>query len=455
MKYLSPRTAFSLSLFAVFSAAAHGSSLPAAQNASSASPASLDVPRPAPKAVYNVRDYGAVGDGKTKDTQAFQKALDTCAVNGGGEVDVPAGEYLIGSIQLGAHTLLHLEKDTLLTGSPDLDDYPLMDIRWEGRREQGHRSLIYAAEVEDVGIIGPGAIRGDNGVAASNTEPRGALIIEPIDCRGVRIEGLGVTQGGNNWAVHPTYCTDVLIKNINLYGRRDGLDIDSCKNVLITGCNLDTGDDSISLKSGRGMDGARLGRPVEDVLITHCTLRDRTFACLGIGSEISGGVRNVRVEHCQLSAPSAQAIYLKTRIGRAGVTENLSCDDLDILAGDFLRLNLTRGGNTNTADDPVPGAIGYPQARNLSFTNIRVAGRALVTATDISALAPLTGLTLANITGTCAKGITLANMSGVEIKNINVTGFTGPLLSLVNVTGAGLDGAAAIPAPVDPAPVSR
>ncbi|MGH8338354.1 MAG: glycoside hydrolase family 28 protein, partial [Gammaproteobacteria bacterium] len=346
--------------------------------------------------------FGAVGDGKTKDATAFQKALDTCAVNGGGEVVAPAGEYLIGSIQIGDRTILRLEKDALLTGSPDLDDYPLIDVRWEGRTEMGHRSLIYAANVEHIGIVGPGAIRGDNGVAASNVEPRGAQVIEPISCNDVRLEGFAVTQGGNNWNTHPTYCTNVLIKNVNIYSGRDGIDVDSCKNVLITGCDINSGDDSVSIKSGRGMDGARLGRPTEDVLITHCTMRGRVFACIGIGSEISGGVRNLRIEHCKFTANS-QAIYLKTRIGRAGVNENISGDDIDVLAGDFLRINLTRGGNTNTVDDPVPGLIGYPQAKNIRFSNVRVNCKALVTATEVSALKPIEGLSLENISGTCTK----------------------------------------------------
>jgi hypothetical protein len=197
------------------------------------------------------------------------------------------------------------------------------------------------------------------------------------------------------------------------------------------------------------MDGARIGKPVEDVLITNCTLHDRTFACIGIGSEISGGVRNIRIEHCKLST-NAQAIYLKTRIGRAGVNENISGDDLDVLAGDFLRINLTKGGNTNTADDPVEGLVGYPEAKNIRFSNVRVAGKALVTATDISKLKPLEGLSLSNITGTCTKGIMLANVVGADLKDIHVTGYTGPLLGTYNVTGTGLDGAVPIPAPVDP-----
>jgi len=101
-----------------------------------------------PKASYNVRSFGAKGDGATKDTGAFQKALDTYAVSGGGEVLVPAGKYLIGSIQIGNRTILRLEKDSVLMGSPDLEDYPILDIRWEGRWQPGHRALIHAGNVD-------------------------------------------------------------------------------------------------------------------------------------------------------------------------------------------------------------------------------------------------------------------------------------------------------------------
>jgi hypothetical protein len=241
----------------------------------------------------SVKDFGAIGDGTTKDTIAFQKALDTCAVNGGGDVLVPAGKFLIGSVQMGQRTILRLDKDAVIVGSPDADDYPMMDIRWEGRWQPGRRALIYASNVDHIGIVGPGRIEGNPGVAQPQN-PRGVVVLEPINCNDVLWQDFSLTQGGN-WATHPTYCTDVIIKNINIRGGRDGIDIDSCKNVRIEGCTVDTGDDSISLKSGRGMDGARIGKPVEDVLITNCTLNGRSFACIGIGSETSGGVRNIRM----------------------------------------------------------------------------------------------------------------------------------------------------------------
>ncbi len=413
---------------------------------------SVLAPLAAGAAVYNVREYGATGDGATKDTRALQQALDTCAVNGGGDVLVPAGRYLIGSVQLGTHTVLRLEAGATIAGSPDLTDYPICDVRWEGRWQPGRRGLIYASAVDGIGIVGPGRIEGSAWGTNAPDGTRNPVVLEPIGCTGVRWEGFSVVQGGH-WATHPTYCRDVVVRDVTITGKRDGIDVDSCEGVRIEHCTITTGDDCISLKSGRGMDGARLGRACADIVIADCTLTDTRWACLGIGSETSGGVRNVRIEHCRLQS-ATHAIYIKTRIGRAGVDENFTGEDLEVSGGDFLRINLVRGGNNSTADDPVPGPVGYPSAKNLRFTNIRMHGKALVIAKEISALKPLQGLTLVHVTGECTAGMVLANMTDVALSDIRVTGYNGPLLSTVNVTGTGLEGAKPLPAPVDP-PVAK
>jgi polygalacturonase len=393
----------------------------------------------ASKSSFSVRNFGATGDGTTKDTVAFQKALDTCAVNGGGEVVVPTGKFLIGSIQIGNRTILRLDKDAVIVGSPDAADYPMMDIRWEGRWQPGRRALVYSANVDHTGIIGPGRIEGNPAVAAPQN-PRGSVVLEPINCNDVRWEGFTVTQGGN-WATHPTFCTDVVIKNVTITGNRDGIDVDSCKNVRIEDCDINTGDDCISLKSGRGLNGARIGKPTEDVVITNCTLRGRIFACIGIGSETSAGVRNVRIENCRFTSRT-HAIYIKTRIGRAGVTESILGNDLDVLGGGFLRINLVNGGNQNTADDPVEGLIGYPMAKNISFSKVRLANATVVAeVTQVAPEKPIEGLSLINVTGTAAKGITMQHVRNAVLRDIKVTGLTGPLLATDNVTGTDLEGA--------------
>lgn len=348
---------------------------------------------------FNVRDFGAAGDGTKKDTAAFQKALDTCAVSGGGEVVVPAGRYLIGSVQMGNRTILRLESGSVIAGSPDLADYPVMDVRWEGRWQQGHRSLIYASNVDHTGIVGPGRIEGNPAVARGDGK-RGALVLEPVSCNDLRWEGFSVTHGGT-WATHPTYCTNVVIRGLTIRNTRDGIDVDSCRNVRIENCDIDTGDDAISLKSGRGMDGARIGKPTEDVLITGCVLAGRRFACIGIGSETSGGIRNVRIERTRFTHSYTHAIYIKTRTGRGGVIENIVGEDLEVADGGFLRINLMRGGNQSTPDDTVAGPLGYPVVRNIRFSNVRLRNATvLAEVTEVAAENPLEGLTLADITGT-------------------------------------------------------
>jgi hypothetical protein len=388
---------------------------------------------------FNVRDFGATGDGTNKDTSAFQQALDACAVTGGGDVIVPAGHYLIGSVQMGRRTMLRLQEGSIITGSPDAADYPMLDVRWEGRWQPGRRALIYTANVDHTGIIGPGRIEGNPAMARSQN-PRGSVVLEPVSCNDVRWEGFTVTQGGN-WATHPTYCNGVEITNVTIRGDRDGIDIDSCKDVRIEGCDIDTGDDSISLKSGRGMDGARIGKPTEDVLISGCNLLCRRFACVGIGSETSGGIRNVRMEHCRLSSPRAFVIYIKSRLGRAGIDENIEGDDLDVLAGSFLRVNLATSGNKNTVNDPVPGFVGIPEGRNFKFSNIHVNGGTIANVTEIPVEKPIEGLTFENISGVCAKGISLSHVNDVVLSGIHVTGLTGPLLTTNDVTGIGLEAA--------------
>jgi polygalacturonase len=392
------------------------------------------------RAPLNVRGFGAAGDGITKDTAAFQTALDACAAAGGGEVLVPAGNYLIGSIQLKSHTILRLEKDARLLGSPDLEDYPVTKVRWEGRWVDGHRALIFAQNAGYFGVVGPGKISG-NPALAGREMPRRPVIIEPINCTDVRLEDFS-TEHRSMWSVHPTYCQNVAAKNLTLRstgGNGDGIDVDSCKHVRIERCDIDTGDDCIAIKSGRGMEGYRLARTTEDVLISHCTLGDSNFACIGIGSETSGGIRNVRIEHCRFTHAKTYAIYIKSRPGRGAFIENISAHDLDVATapGGFLRINLLNSGIRDP--EPVPGEEGIPSAKNFSFTGIRVKCGTLVDATSISPVKPVAGFSITNVRGTCKKAMALANMTRVEWRDIDVTGYEGPFLTQTNIQSVGLE----------------
>lgn len=212
-----------------------------------------------------VRAFGAAGDGKHKDTAAFQKALDACDAQGGGTVVVEAGNYLIGSIQLHPHTTLVLQKNAIVTGSPSPDDYPLVPVRFEGAMVQGHRALIYADHADNIAIIGPGSLIGDNKIG-NLRNLRGPVMVELVNCANVELNGF-TDRYRRLWSIHLLYCNNVVAQNLTIrstptLSNGDGIDVDSSTHVLVENCDIDTGDDSISLKSGRGlMQCGSRGRP--------------------------------------------------------------------------------------------------------------------------------------------------------------------------------------------------
>jgi polygalacturonase len=410
--------------------------------------------------VLNVRDFGATGDGKTKDTAAIQQTIDRCSVFGGGEVLFPAGEYFTGAIALRSNTLLRLEKDAVIAGSPDFVDYPVSQVRWEGKWIPGRVALVYALDANHIGIVGPGKIMGNPAVGGRPTPQsplRHPALIEPINCRDIRLEGFS-TSHRLMWSIHPTNCENITIKGLTIRstgGNGDGIDIDSCRRVVIDGCDIATGDDCISIKSGRGSEASTLLQTSEDILITNCTMADSIFACIGIGSETSGGIRNVRIEHCKFTGARTFAIYIESRPGRGAFIEDISARDLDVsgMTGGFLSLNILNSGIQDQA--PVPGDEGIPTIRNFRFSDVRLKDcPVLVDGVRIHPHKPLDGFSLVNVTGTCKKGISLVNVKRADIRNVKVTGLTGPLLSVHNVSGKGIAGAVQIEPPKTPDPIA-
>ena len=404
----------------------------------------------------NVKDFGAVGDGTTKDTSAIQQTLDRCNVLGGGEVLVPAGQYLSGALVLRSNTTLRLDEQASLLGSPDLEDYPLSQVRWEGRWVKGYVAFISAVDAENPVITGKGKIVGNTAIKGRldrKTGWRNPALLEFTSCRNVRVEDCFTSQN-DMWSIHPVYCENVTFRNVVVNGGADGIDVDSCKGVVIADCQFSTGDDCISLKSGRGEEGYSISRPTENVQISGCNFKDAHWACIGIGSETSAGIRDVRIDHCKCLGARTYAIYIKSRPGRGAFIENIAVNDVEVSGAQqgFLRINILNSGKQD--EFPVPGDEGIPTIRNFRFSNIRVDDvPVLVAAAEISPAKPLDGFSLTNVTGTCAKGISLANMRHVVLKEIKVTGFSGPLLSTYNVTGTGLNGAARLEPTKVPEPV--
>lgn len=415
---------------------------------------------PSANIMLNVRDFGAKGDGQTKDTSAIQEALDRCSILGGGQVVVPAGEYLTGAIALRTNTTLHLEKDAVIRGSSDLKDYNVMQVRWEGKWIQGYSGLVYALGAHNIGITGPGKIAGSKttGGRPNNTNPlRRPALIEPIDCVGINFDGFS-TEYQLMWSMHLTFSDNISVKNVTIRstgGNGDGIDVDSCRNVTIDNCDITAGDDCISLKSGRGMEGYKLLRTTENVTITNCIFKGLIFACIGIGSETSGGIRKVRIEHCKFVGAKTFALYMKSRVGRGAFIEDITANDLDVSGteGGFLRFNLMGSGLQDQV--PVPGDEGIPTTKNFKITNVRVKDVPVLVdgGTGIHPNKPLQGFVLNNISGTCAKGIALVNIKNAQIKDINVTGYQGPLITVYNVSGSLPKGAETVAPPKFPDPI--
>ncbi len=381
--------------------------------------------------LFNVRDYGAKGNGKTKDTAALQKALDACTAAGGGTVRVPEGVYLTGSLVVGANTTLQFEPRANLVGSPDIEDYPLVQVRWEGEFREGHRALISAENAANVTLEGPGSIFGPPLTVSRLRDPRGPALIELTGCTNAALKGF-TTQYQQLWSIHLLFCqnltaSNLTIRTINSNG--DGIDVDSCSDVTIGRCDINTGDDAISLKSGRGLAAERLGRPTQNVIIRDSNLQSSIDAALGVGTELSGGIRDVKIQNCVIGGRQ-NAIFIKSRDGRGGFIENISGENLTVLKSPtFIGIDLIKKGIQ--ASDPVPGELEkWTRVSCITFNHIRVNDVAeLVAARNVPSERPVDGLTLTDITGTCGRGITLANMTDVKLAGIKVTGFQGPLVA--------------------------
>ena len=389
---------------------------------------------------FNVRDFGAIGNGTEKDTVAFQKALDACAANGGGTVLVPGGSYLIGSVVLGNNTVVRLKPAANLIASSDIADYPIIQVRFEGEFVQGHRALIYAKDEKNIAISGTGSITGPPLSVSRLRNPRGPVLIETAECTNVMLDGFS-TKYERLWSIHPLFCKKVTIKSLTIRSvdlNGDGIDVDSCQDVLIDHCDINTGDDAISLKSGRGQSAARMDRPTQNVTIKDCTLVSSIFAAVGIGTELSGGISDTLIEDCTLSGHQ-NGIFLKSRDGRGGYIKNFTGKNLTIHdSPTFLGIELLDKGIQAT--DPVQGDPDqWTQLSNIHFQHIRVDNvNYLLRAREVPPDRPIDGFSLADIQGTCEHALNMANMKNVTLTGIKVTNYQGPLLTQSHVEGPGL-----------------
>ena len=311
---------------------------------------------------FKITDFGAVGDGTTKCTEAFAKTVAACALSGGGRVVVPDGVWLTGAIHLKSNVNLVVSRGATVRFSTDPKDYlPLVLTRWEGVECMNYSPLIYAFEAENVAVTGSGTLDGQasdvfwwpwkgkgefgwRSGTPDQAEARKKLFamgdadtpvadrvfgegsylrpnfFEPYRCKNVLIEGVTL-RNAPFWEVHPVLCTSVTVRGLTIDSagpNTDGCDPECCKDVLIEGCSFNTGDDCIAIKSGRNGDGRRVAVPSENIVIRGCTMKNG-HGGVTIGSEISGGVHNVFAENCRMDSPDlGNAIRIKNNAKRGG-----------------------------------------------------------------------------------------------------------------------------------------
>jgi polygalacturonase len=413
-----------------------------------------------PDRVFPITKYGAVGDGARDCTAAFKDAIAACAAAGGGRVLVPDGRFLTGAIHLKSGVELHVSKGATLAFSRDPGHYlPVVFSRWEGVELMNYSPLIYAFEQRDVAVTGKGTLDGQASDEYwwpwKNSKPeagkpsqlpartrliemgaRGVPVgervfgrdsflrpnfIQPYRCQNVLIEGVTIVNSPM-WEVHPVLCTNVTVRDvsINSHGpNNDGCDPESCRDVLIEGCTFDTGDDCIALKSGRNEDGRRLSAPIENVIVRNCAMKDGHGGVV-IGSEVSGGARNIFAEKCRMDSPNLdRALRIKTNSVRGGFVEHVYMRDVTVgqVAEAVVTVNLFyEEGDSGTFP---------PTVREIDVRNVTSGKSQYALLLRGYAHTPVRGIRVVDCTfDNVAKDDVIEGVTGLTLTNVRINGKT-------------------------------
>ncbi len=346
---------------------------------------------------FVISDFGAVADAKTVNTAAIQATIDKCAASGGGVVVVPKGTFLSGAIFLKQGVNLYVEKDGVLKGTTNIDDYPMIQTRWEGTEEPWTSAFVNAEGLTDLDISGEGTIDGSGEEWLRNSPPRAAAggrgdaaagenraapappspprrgrprLIGIQNSKRVRVAGLNLHNQAV-WCLFFLYSEDVLAENLRITAEHnipssDGIDIDSSKRVRVDNVYIDVDDDCISIKSGKDADGLRVNRPAEDIVIENSHFA-YGHGGVAMGSETSGGIRNVEVRNCVADSGNWAPIRFKTQPSRGGVVENIAYRDIALHATrQAFEFNL----EWRMVPPIAPPAKVLPVVRNVKIVNV-------------------------------------------------------------------------------------
>lgn len=424
----------------------------------------------------SVRDFGAKGDGASMDGPSIQAAVDRAGAAGGGLVVLPPGGYVSGSIFLRDGVHLRLEAGASLLGSRNPADYPLVEGRWEGRTRPVHASLVHARGVRRAGVCGPGLIdgRGEEwwrlfrGGELAHPRPR-LLAFE--ECEDVLLEGF-LAMNSPSWTINPVRSRGVRIQGVSVRNppdspNTDGINPDSCSRVVITGCFVSVGDDCIAVKAGVETEAEGLSAPCEDIIVSDCVL-ERGHGGVVIGSETSGGIRNVTVSNCVFRGTD-RGIRLKSRRGRGGGVERVRVSGI-VMEGVLCPFTLNSHYGCGAWGDPRvsdrgarPVDRGTPRFRDISLSGVTAVGVTLAAAwIDGLAELPAERVSLSDFTAEMAEGaaasppemaeglpslaragIRALNVSGLRLRDCAIRGQDGPAVRLEGCGDAVLEGCGA------------
>ena len=460
------------------------------------------VQRPSfPDYQVDIRDFGAKADGETLNTEAINNAIKAVSEKGGGKVVIPEGLWLTGPVVLQNNVNLHVEKNALVLFSGDADLYPLVRTSFEGLDMLRCQSPISAMNAENIAITGYGVLDGSGdswrpvkrnkmtdgqwksllksgGVVdesgkvwypnegalkasiltgskekreISESEWEGMkrwlrpVLLSIVKSKRVLLEGV-TFRNSPSWCLHPLSCEDLTLNGVKVFNpwysqNGDALDVESCKNVVVTNSLFDAGDDAICIKSGKDADGRRRGEPCENVLVKNNTVLHGHGGFV-VGSEMSGGVRNVYVADCTFIGTDVGLRFKSTR-GRGGVVENVYVDNINMIniPGDALIADLYYAVK-DAPGAPVPAVTEEtPSFKNIHISNIscKGAGRAMF----LNGLPemPIENFSVRNMRITDAqKGAFINKVAGVTLENSEIETADNTYLQVENTTNITIDG---------------
>jgi len=453
----------------------------------------------------SITDFGAVGDGTTLNTDAFRKTMEALSRKGGGTVVIPGGIWLTGPIILKSNIRMHAEEGALIIFSPDKSLYPLIETSFEGYNTVRCVSPIYGKDLENIAFTGKGVWDGSGeawrpvkkdkvpepqwkdivragGVLSKDGKiwypsesyrmaqemsdmnvPLGAetmedfenikdflrpVMVSLVGCRKIMIDG-PTFQNSPAWCLHPLMCEDLTVRNITVrnpwYSQNgDGIDIESCRNTLVYNSNFDVGDDAICIKSGKNEDGRERGMPTENLVIRNCIVY-HGHGGVTIGSEMSGGVRNVSVAGCTFMGTDV-GIRFKSNRGRGGLVENIWFNDILMtnIPTQAVSFNLYYGGLSvsemlaegkrveTTVGEIPPVTEETPHFRNITLSNIICRGAQQALYLQGLPELNLENVTIENMDVTAENGLTCIDSKDIRINHLRLDIENQPPLRFVN-----------------------